>query len=91
MWLVAAGLLAACLAAVVFRPRDDTEDRIADGSPRPSANPTAPAPLAEEGGIAGWRNVRRELEVSGMPAFSWPLEGPPRLAVFTEIPADLLD
>jgi hypothetical protein len=88
---VAAGLVAACLAAVVFWPGGNTRDRIADGSSRPSANPTAPAPLAEEGGIAGWRNARRELEVSGIPKFSWPLEGPSRLAAFTEIPADLLD
>ena len=35
LWLVAACLVAACLAAVVFWPRGNTEDRIADGSTRP--------------------------------------------------------
>jgi hypothetical protein len=90
LWLVAAGLAAACLAAVYFWPRGDADARIAGGAGRPSANPIALAPLPDQGGIAGWRNIRRELDVSEMPAFSWPLEGPSRLAVLTEIPADLL-
>jgi hypothetical protein len=90
-WLAVPGLAAACLAAVVIWPRGNTEDRPVSGSGRPSANPIASRPLPDQGGIAGWRNIRQTLDVSEMPPFSWPLEGSSRLAVSTRIPADLLD
>jgi len=90
-WLVVPGLAAACLAAVVVWPRGNSADRIAGGSGRPPEDPIAARPLPDPAGIDCWRNIRQTLDVSEMPAFSWPLEGSSRLAVLTEIPADLLD
>jgi hypothetical protein len=91
--LVVSGLAAACLVAVLTWPRGDGDLRPAGSgsSGRHSPDPIAPRPRQDFAGIAAWGNVRRGLDLSEMPGFSWPLQESSRLSVLTSIPPDLLD
>ena len=90
-WLVISGLAAACLLAVLAWPRGDGKDPIPGSSGRQSPDEIAPRPRQDLAGIAAWRNVRRDLDVSEMPAFTWPLQKSSPRSVLTLIPPDLLD
>jgi hypothetical protein len=90
-WLVISGLAAACAAAVLVWPPGDFRDPVPDSSGRPSPDPTAPRTRQDFAGVAAWPNIRRGLDVSEMPAYSWPLPESSRLSVLTRIPSDLLD
>lgn len=90
-WLVASGLAAACWLAVLAWPRGGVRGP-APVPPGPRASvETAPRPRPDPAGVAAWRNVRRGLDVSEMPAFSWPLQESSPLTASTSIPPDLLD
>ena len=90
-WLVVSGLAAACLLAVLAWPRGDGKNPVPGSSGRQSSDQIAPRPRQDPAGIAAWRNVRRGLDLSEMPAFSWPLQESSPLSVLTSIPPDLLD
>ena len=90
-WLVLAGLAAACGLALLVWPRGGGKSE----APRPSV-PRAPEQVAarprpDASDAAAWRSVRRGLDVSQMPTYSWPLQGPSPLSAWTAIPPDLLD
>jgi hypothetical protein len=90
-WLVISGLAAACLVAVLAWPRDDGKKPVPGFSGQPSSDPTTPRPREDPTTVAAWGNVRRGLNLSEMPAFSWPLEESSRLSRLTSVPPDLLD
>ena len=90
-WLVVSGLAAACLLTVLAWPRSNRKDSV-PGSSRPqSSDESASRPRQGAAGIAAWRNVRGSLEVSEIPAFSWPLQGSSPHPALTSLPPDLLD
>jgi hypothetical protein len=90
-WLVASGLAAACLVAVLAWPRGDGKNPLPGFSGQPSSTPITPRSREGPTSLAAWGNVRRGLDLSKMPAFSWPLEESPRLSRLTTVPTDLLD
>ena len=90
-WLVVSGLAAACLVAVLAWPRGDGKNPVPGFSGQPSSDPITPRPRQDPTGVAAWGNVRRGLNLSEMPAFSWPLQESSHLSRLTSIPADLLD
>jgi hypothetical protein len=90
-WLVVSGLAAACLLAALVWPRGGGNGPAPGAPGRQSPNQVATRPRPDPAGLAAWRNVRRDLDVSAMPAFSWPLQQPSGLSVLTAIPPDLLD
>jgi hypothetical protein len=90
-WLVVPGLAAACLLGVLAWPRGDGDSPVPVPPVRQSSGEIAPRPQPDPAGIAAWRNVRRGLDVSEMPAFSWPLQESSPLTVMTSIPPDLFD
>jgi hypothetical protein len=90
-WLVVPGLAAACLAAVFVWPRGDGKSPGPGSSRRQSSDPITPRPHQNPTSIAAWENVRRDLDLSEIPAYSWPLQEPVRRSILTSIPADLLD
>jgi hypothetical protein len=90
-WLVVSGLAATLLLAVLAWPQGDGKDPVPGSSVLQSSDEIAPRPRQDPAGIAAWRKVRRDLDVSEMPAFSWPLEESSRLSALTSILPDLLD
>jgi hypothetical protein len=90
-WLVVSGLAAACLVAVLIRPRGDGNGSVPGTSAPQSPDEITPRPRQDTAGIAAWRKVRRGLDVSEMPAFSWPLQESSPLSALASIPPDLLD
>jgi hypothetical protein len=90
-WLAVAGLAAACLVAVFAWPRGDSNNAVPGFSGRPSSDPITPRAREDPTGVAAWGNVRRGLNLSEVPAFSWPLQESARLSRLTSIPPDLLD
>jgi hypothetical protein len=90
-WLVVSGLAAACLVAVLARPRGNGKHTVPGFSGQPSSHPITPRPREDPTRVAAWGNVRRGLNLSEMPAFSWPLEESSRLSRLTSVPPDLLD
>ena len=90
-WLVVSGLAAACLVAVLAWPRGDGENPVPGFSGRQSSDPIIPRPRQDPTDVATWGNARRGLNLSEMPAFSWPLQESSRLSRLTSIPPDLLD
>ena len=90
-WLVVSGLAAACLVAVLAWPRDDGKKPVPDVSGQQSSDPIAPRPRQDPTDVAAWGIVRRGLNLSEMPDFSWPLQESSHLSRLTSIPADLLD
>jgi ferric-dicitrate binding protein FerR (iron transport regulator) len=93
-WVVLAGaagvLAAACLAAVIAWQGSDGKNATTPGT-RDSAQLVTPKPPHDSSGIASWREARRVLDGSEIPAFAWPLEERSPITVFTSIPPDLLD
>jgi hypothetical protein len=90
-WLVVSGLAAAGLVAVLAWPRGDGQNRVPGSSGQRSPDPITPRPRQDPTSIAAWGNVRRGLDLSEMPDFSWPLQESSRLSRLSSIPADLLD
>jgi hypothetical protein len=90
-WLVVSGLAAACLVAVLAWPRGEDKNPVPGFSGQPSSDPITPRPRQDPTSVAAWGNVRRGLNLSEMPAFSWPLEESSRLSRLTSIPPGLLD
>ena len=90
-WLVASGLAAACLVAVLAWPRGDGKNPVPGVSGLQSSDPITHRPGQDPTGLAAWGNVRRGLNLSEMPAFSWPLQESSCLSRLTSIPPDLLD
>jgi len=90
-WLVVSGLAAACLVAVLARPRGDGKHTVPGFSGQQSSDPITRRPRQDPTSVAAWGNVRRGLNLSEMPAFSWPLEESSRLSRLTSVPPDLLD
>jgi hypothetical protein len=91
LWLVVSGLAAACLAAVLAWPRGDGNAWVRGSSAGQASVGIAPAPREDSPGVAAWPNIRRGLDLSQMPAFSWPVEQSPRLSGLASIPPDLVD
>jgi hypothetical protein len=90
-WLVVSGLAAACLVAVLAWPRGNGKNPVPDSSGQQSSDPMTARPVQAPTDLAAWENVRRGLDLSEMPAFSWPLGDSSRLSRLTSIPPDLLD
>ena len=90
-WLVVSGLAAACLVAVLAWPRGDGKNPVPGFSGQPSSDPMSPRPREDPTSVAAWGNVRRGLNLSEIPAFSWPLEESSRVSKLTSVPPDLLD
>jgi hypothetical protein len=90
-WLVASGLAAACLLAVLAWPGGDDTNPVPDSSGQQSADPTTPRSRLDPTSVAAWGNVRRGLNLSEIPAYSWPLPESSRHSRLTSIPHDLLD
>ena len=90
-WLVVSGLAAACSVAVLAWPRGDVKNPVPGFSGQPSSDPITPRPRQDPTSVAAWGNVRRDLNLSEMPAFSWPLQESSRLSRLASIPPDLLD
>jgi hypothetical protein len=90
-WLVVSGLAAACLLAVVAWPRGDGNGPVSDPPGPQSSDQTALRSRQDPAGLAAWRNVRRSLDMSEMPAFSWPVLGSSTRSASLSIPPDLLD
>jgi hypothetical protein len=90
-WLVISGLAAACLVAVLAWPRGGDKNPVPGSSGQQSPDPISPPPRQDPATVADWGNVRRGLNLSEMPAFSWPLQESSRLSRLTAIPPDLLD
>jgi hypothetical protein len=80
LWLVASGLAAACLVAVLAWPRGDGKGDAPTLSRRQSPDPIAAGHRAEPSSIAAWGNVRRDLDLAELPDFSWPLQESSRLS-----------
>jgi hypothetical protein len=91
LWLVVAGLAAACWLAVLVWPRGDGKGPVVGPPGRQSSDEIAARPLPDPAGIAIWRDVRRGLDVSRLPAFAWPLQESSPPSVLAPIPPDLLD
>jgi hypothetical protein len=89
--LVASGLAAACLLAVLAWPRGDGTNPVPDSSGKQSSDPITPRPRLEPTSVAAWGNVRRGLNLSEIPPYSWPLPKPSRHSRLASIPPDLLD
>ncbi len=89
--LIGAALAASCLVAVFAWPRGNDKVPGANGSAGQTSPQISPRPPQSPARAIAWRDVRRELDVSEMPAFSWPLQESPRLTVAAAIPPDLLD
>jgi len=90
-WLVVSGLAVACSVAVLAWPRGDGKNPVPGFSGQPSSDPITTRPRQDPTSIAAWGNVRRDLNLSEMPAFSWPLQESSRLSRSTSFPPDLLD
>jgi hypothetical protein len=90
-WLVASGLAAACLVAVLAWPRGNGTNPGSGFSGQPSSDPITTRPAQNPTRVAAWGNVRRDLDLSEMPAYSWPLSESSRHSRLTAIPSDLLD
>lgn len=90
-WLVIPGLAAACWLAILARPRGDGKDPVAGHPGRQSSGGIAARPRRDPAGVAAWLDARRDLDVSRLPAFSWPLQGSSPPSILTPIPPDLLD
>ena len=90
-WLVISGLAAACVLGVLAWPRGDGTVPVSGPSGPQSADEITLRPRPDPAGVATWRSVRRGLDLSEMPAFSWPLQGSSSLSAWTSIPPDLLD
>jgi hypothetical protein len=90
-WLVVSGLAAACLVAVLAWPRGEGKNPVPGFSGLPSSDPITPRPRQAPTSVAAWGNVRRGLDLSEMPAFSWPLQESSCFSKLTSIPPDLLD
>ncbi len=90
-WLMVAGLAAACLLAVVAWPRGDGKGPVSDPPEPRFSGGVALRPRQDPAGLDAWLNVRKGLDVSEMPAFSWPVQGSSTLSASTSIPPDLLD
>jgi hypothetical protein len=90
-WLVASGLAAACLLAVLAWPRGDRTNPVPGFSGQQSSDPITPRPRLDPTSVAAWGNVRRGLNLSELPAYSWPLPESSRLSRSASIPPDLLD
>jgi hypothetical protein len=90
-WLVVSGVAAACLAAVLAWPRGDGKHTVPGSSGQSSSDPITPRPRENPTTVAAWGNVRRGLDLSEMPAYSWPLGESSRLSRLTTAPPDLLD
>jgi hypothetical protein len=90
-WLVVSGLAAACLVAVLAWPRGDGKNPVPGSGAEPSSDPITLRPGQDPTGVAAWGNLRRGLNLSEMPAFSWPLQESSRLSSLSSIPPDLLD
>ena len=89
-WLfIGLGLAAACLLAVLVRPRSVVENPD-KGQPAPQLALRLQPSNAPSLNTA-WLEARRGLEVSEMPSFSWPLQESSPLTISTSIPPDLLD
>ena len=90
-WLVVSGLAAACLVAVLAWPRGDGKKPIPGFRAQQSSHPITPRPRQDSTSMATWGNVRRGLNLSEMPGYSWPLQGSSALSRLAPIPPDLLD
>jgi hypothetical protein len=90
-WLVVSGAAAACLVAVLAWPRGDSKNPVPGVSGQQSSGAITPRPRQDPRSVAAWGNVRRGLDLSDMPAFSWPLEESSRPSRLSPIPPDLLD
>jgi hypothetical protein len=90
-WGIVSGLAAACLVAALAWPRGDRTDRVPGHAGQSSPEPIAPRPRQDPASIAAWANVRRGLNLSEMPDYSWPLQESSHLSRLASIPADLLD
>jgi hypothetical protein len=90
-WLLVSGLAAACLVAALAWPRGDRMDRVPGLPGQPSPEPIAPRARQAPASIASWANVRRGLNLSEMPDYSWPLQESSHLSRLTSVPADLLE
>ena len=90
-WLVVSGLAAACLVAVLAWPRGGGKNPVPGSSGQPSSDPITLRPRQDAARVAAWGTVRRDLNLSEMPAFSWPLQESSRLSRLASIPPDLLD
>jgi hypothetical protein len=90
-WLVIPGLVAACWLAVLVWPRGEGTDTVVGHPGRQSTDGIAARPQQDAADVAAWRDARRGLDVSRLPAFSWPLQGSSPPSILTPIPPDLLD
>jgi hypothetical protein len=90
-WLVISGAVAACLVAVLAWPRGDRKNPVPGVSGQQSSGAITPRPRQDPLSVAAWGNVRRGLNLSDMPSFSWPLEESSRPSRLSSIPPDLLD
>jgi hypothetical protein len=90
-WLAISGLVAACLAAVLAWPRGDGTTPVRGLSGQQASDPITPRRTQDPNGVAAWASVRRGLNLSEMPAYSWPLQDSSHLSGITSIPRDLLD
>ena len=90
-WLIVAGLAAACWLALLVWPRGDGRHLSMDPPGRRSSDKPAGRSRQDPDGLATWRDIRRGLDVSRLPAFAWPLQQSSPPSVLTPIPPDLLD
>jgi hypothetical protein len=90
-WLIVAGLAAACWLALLVRPRGDGRHLSTDPPGRRSSDETAGRSGQDPDGLAIWRDIRRGLDVSRLPAFAWPVQQSSPPSVLTPILPDLLD
>jgi hypothetical protein len=90
-WLVISGLAAAGLLAVLAWPPGGGKNPVPGFSGQQSSDPITPRPRQVPTSVAAWGNVRRGLNLSEMPTFSWPLQDSSGLSRSTSIPPDLLD
>jgi hypothetical protein len=90
-WLLVSGVAAACLAAVLAWPRGGGNKSVPGLRGQPSLQPVTIRPTQDSASVAAWGNVRRSLNLSEVPTYSWPLQDSSHASRLTSIPANLLD
>lgn len=87
-WIGAAvAALAAGVLAILVWPRRQREELVTN----PGTGGLSARAVVPSAGDTAWREARRSLEGSKVPAFAWPLRETAPLTVSTAIPPDLLE
>jgi hypothetical protein len=88
-WGVAAVLAAACVLAMLGRPRKDVKKPPPGPGPNEITQDFNGAPV-DSANLATWRESRQATEDAEAP-FRWPLPEPAPVRVAASVPSDLLD